>query len=102
MYRVSFRHSTSANGIQAAENATKQHARMLVAGDADDACLVLGTSGGWLQIHSPDGTLLHRQQLHMLPVLAVRIRYLFSICSRCSVFVLFSMACQWLGNATFQ
>lgn len=44
------------------------------AGDLEDSCLVVGTSSGWLQLHSHDGTLLHRQQLHTLPVAAVRIR----------------------------
>ena len=40
---------------------------------------MVGTSGGWLQLHSHDGTLLHRQQLHALPVVAVHTR-----CSPCA------------------
>ena len=48
---------------------------IISAGQNDESCLVIGTSAGWLQLHSDTGTLLHRQQLHTLPVLRLHARY---------------------------
>ena len=44
------------------------------AGGGGDGCLVVGTSAGRLQVHSLQGTLLHGQRLHTLPVVALRVR----------------------------
>lgn len=41
---------------------------------ADD-CLVLGTSSGYLQIHSPTGQLLHRQDVHDSPLVSIALRW---------------------------
>lgn len=34
----------------------------------------MGTSEGWVQLHAPDGRLLHRQELHGTAVLALHVR----------------------------
>lgn len=62
------------------------------AGQQGDSCLLVGTSSGWLQLHAPTGTLLHRQQLHSLPVLKLQVRchtvYVFMMPTISSVMLL--------------
>lgn len=42
----------------------------------NDSCLAVGTSAGFLQLHSfPEGTLLHRQELGDSPILSIIIRW---------------------------
>lgn len=40
-----------------------------------DECILVGTSEGWVQLHAPDGRLLHRQELHGTAVLALHVRW---------------------------
>ena len=46
----------------------------LAAASSLDACVLVGTSLGFLQLHAADGELLHRQELHDRPVTSISVR----------------------------
>lgn len=41
---------------------------------SNDSCLAVGTSVGFIQLHSPEGNLLHRQELHDTEVTSIFMR----------------------------